>query len=146
MKDLARDLGIALVVITHNLGIVARYADRVNVMYAGKIREMGRADDIYGSPRHPYTVGLLSSVPRLDQPTRTRLAPIRGEIPNMAALPAGCAFRPRCDWAVARCESEDPALIETGAGHLSACWEHARVRPGAPAAAGVAPGATGAGA
>jgi oligopeptide/dipeptide ABC transporter ATP-binding protein len=135
LKDLTRRLGTSLLIITHNLGVVARYADRVNVMYAGRIREMGEAVDIYGSPRHPYTVGLLRSVPRLDQPSRSRLEPIRGEIPNMTALPAGCAFRPRCDWAVDRCASDDPALEDAGGGHMSACWEHRRVaRPAAGAA------------
>jgi oligopeptide/dipeptide ABC transporter ATP-binding protein len=127
MKDLTSRLGTALLIITHNLGVVARYADRVNVMYAGKIREMGTSDVIYGSPKHPYTVGLLNSVPRLDQPTRTRLAPIRGEIPNMSDLPKGCAFRERCDWAAERCSQEDPGLLEVGRSHWAACFEHARV-------------------
>jgi oligopeptide/dipeptide ABC transporter ATP-binding protein len=127
MKDLTSRSRTALLIITHNLGVVARYADRVNVMYAGKIREMGSSDQIYGTPRHPYTVGLLNSVPRLDQPMKTRLAPIRGEIPNMADLPPGCAFRDRCDWAVGRCEKDDPPLLEVGATHTSACFEHARV-------------------
>ncbi|MSQ08525.1 MAG: ABC transporter ATP-binding protein [Dehalococcoidia bacterium] len=133
MQDLTSRLGTALLIITHNLGVVARYADRVNVMYAGKIREMGSSDDIYGSPKHPYTVGLLNSVPRLDEPAKTRLAPIRGEIPNMADLPAGCAFRDRCDWAIERCGAEDPTLTEAGREHWSACWESAKVsrRPAA---------------
>lgn len=133
MQDLTSRLGTALLIITHNLGVVARYADRVNVMYAGRIREMGSSDDIYGSPKHPYTVGLLNSVPRLDEPAKTRLAPIRGEIPNMTDLPAGCAFRARCDWAVERCGAEDPALTEAGTAHWSACWENAKVsrRPAA---------------
>jgi len=127
MKDLTERLGTALLIITHNLGVVARYANRVNVMYAGRIREMGVSDDIYGTPKHPYTVGLLNSVPRLDEPARTRLAPIRGEIPDLTSLPAGCAFRPRCDWAVERCGKDDPALIEVSGRHWSACWEHSRV-------------------
>ncbi len=127
MKDLTSRLGTALLIITHNLGVVARYADRVNVMYAGKIREMGSAADIYGNPKHPYTTGLLSSVPRLDEPSRLRLAPIRGEIPSMTDLPPGCAFKPRCDWAVDRCAADDPGLLGVGPDHLSACWEHARV-------------------
>jgi oligopeptide/dipeptide ABC transporter ATP-binding protein len=126
MKDLTDRLGTALLIITHNLGVVARYANRVCVMYAGKIREMGAADDIYGSPKHPYTVGLLNSVPRLDEPARKRLMPIPGEIPNLANLPSGCAFGPRCAWAVDHCSREDPPLLETGAA-LSACWEHERV-------------------
>jgi oligopeptide/dipeptide ABC transporter ATP-binding protein len=127
MKDLTVRFGTSLVIITHNLGVVARYADRVNVMYAGKIRETGYAEDIYGTPKHPYTVGLLQSVPRLDVATTARLAPIRGEIPSLMNLPAGCAFRDRCDWAVERCAVDDPPLLDVGKSHTSACWEHARV-------------------
>jgi oligopeptide/dipeptide ABC transporter ATP-binding protein len=128
MKNLTDRLGTALIIITHNLGIVARYADRVNVMYAGKIKENGTADDIYESPRHPYTVGLLNSVPRLTEPARTRLDPIPGEIPNLADLPAGCSFRERCEWAVDRCGQESPELMDVSANHRSACWEWERVR------------------
>jgi len=127
MKELTVSFGTSLIIITHNLGVVARYADRVNVMYAGKIREMGHAVDIYGEPRHPYTAGLLQSVPRLDVATSARLAPIRGEIPNLMKLPEGCAFRDRCDWAVERCATDDPPLQAVGKEHTSACWEHARV-------------------
>jgi oligopeptide/dipeptide ABC transporter ATP-binding protein len=130
MKDLTVRFETSLIVITHNLGVVARYADRVNVMYAGKIRESGRAEDIYGTPKHPYTVGLLQSVPRLDVATTARLAPIRGEIPSLMDLPAGCAFRDRCDWAVERCAIDDPPLLNMAgeaAGHMAACWEHPRV-------------------
>jgi len=96
MKDLTKRLGVALVVITHNLGVVARYADRVNVMYAGKIIEMGSAQQIYHQPHHPYTLGLLASVPRMDQPRGTRLIPIDGQPPDLTRLDGGCAFRPRC--------------------------------------------------
>ncbi|MEX0762814.1 MAG: ABC transporter ATP-binding protein [Dehalococcoidia bacterium] len=127
MKDLTTRLGTALIIITHNLGVVARYADRVNVMYAGRIRETGTAEEIYGHPKHPYTVGLLNSVPRLDQPSGTRLRPIEGEIPNLADLPDGCDFRPRCAWAVPHCATDDPPLLETSVGQRSACWEHERV-------------------
>ena len=128
MKDLTERLGTALIIITHNLGIVARYADRVNVMYAGKIKETGTADDIYETPRHPYTVGLLNSVPRLDQPARDRLDPIPGEIPDLANLPEGCSFRDRCDWAVDRCATDDPNAQHVGGDQYSACWEWERVR------------------
>ncbi len=92
MRGLSREFGVALVIITHNLGVVARYADRVNVMYAGKIIESGAAADIYRDPRHPYTIGLLHSVPRLDQPRRTRLDPIEGQPPDLWALPPGRAI------------------------------------------------------
>ncbi|GIT52897.1 MAG: hypothetical protein Ct9H300mP16_00570 [Pseudomonadota bacterium] len=83
MKDLTRQLGVALIVITHNLGVVARYADRVNVMYAGKMIEMGGARQIYHDPHHPYTLGLLASVPRMDQPRGNRLIPIEGQPPDL---------------------------------------------------------------
>ncbi len=115
----------------HNLGVVARYADRVNVMYAGKIRESASATDLYSNPRHPYTVGLLRSVPRLDHDSVDRLQPIEGEIPDGTSLPSGCAFRTRCQWAVDRCASEDPPMFEVEAGHQSSCWEWERVHSAA---------------
>ena len=122
MKDLTKRLGVSLVVITHNLGVVARYADRVNVMYAGKIIEMGSAQQIYHQPHHPYTLGLLASVPRMDQPRGTRLIPIDGQPPDLTRLDGGCAFRPRCRFAVERCGQEFPPLENVDSGHVSACW------------------------
>ncbi len=122
MKDLTRRLGVALIVITHNLGVVARYADRVNVMYAGKIIEMGDAQQIYHNPQHPYTLGLLASVPRMDQARGARLVPIEGQPPDLTRLDAGCAFRPRCRFAIDRCAAEFPPLEAVEDGHLSACW------------------------
>ena len=122
MKDLTRRLGVALVLITHNLGVVARYADRVNVMYAGKIVERGSAREIYHDPRHPSTLGLLNSVPRLDRPRKKKLDPIVGQPPDLARLDEGCAFRPRCPYAVERCATEVPPLEAAVEGHLSACW------------------------
>ena len=122
MKDLTKRLGVALVVITHNLGVVARYADRVNVMYAGKIIEMGSAQQIYHQPHHPYTLGLLASVPRMDQPRGTRLIPIDGQPPDLTRLDGGCAFSPRCRFAVDRCGQEFPPLEDIDSGHVSACW------------------------
>ena len=122
MKDLTRKLGVALIVITHNLGVVARYADRVNVMYAGKIIERGNARDVYGRPCHPYTLGLLASVPRLDQPRGTRLVPIVGQPPDLARLDEGCAFRPRCRFAEDRCATGIPELEPVGEEHFAACW------------------------
>ena len=110
MMQVTSELGTGLLIITHNLGVVARYADRVNVMYAGKIRETGRATDLYRNPKHPYTVGLLNSVPRLDSRSGSRLLPIEGEIPDPSNLPPGCAFRPRCQWAVEKCMTDDPPL------------------------------------
>ena len=122
MKDLSKRLGVALIVITHNLGVVARYADRVNVMYAGKIVESGSATDIYHNPRHPYTLGLLKSVPRLDQPRRERLDPIQGQPPDLTRLDDGCAFRPRCRFAIEQCAKTIPPLELVGEGHHTACW------------------------
>jgi oligopeptide/dipeptide ABC transporter ATP-binding protein len=137
MKSLSRRLGVAMLMITHNLGVVARYADRVNVMYAGRIVERGTAREIYGDPRHPYTLGLLRSVPRLDEPRRAKLVPIPGQPPDLMRLPTGCAFVPRCRFAVSRCREERPDLDELSPGHLSACWR-ARELPGLAAATGAA--------
>jgi oligopeptide transport system ATP-binding protein len=116
----------ALLLITHNLGVVARYADRVNVMYAGRIVESASADTIYSAPRHPYTLGLLRSVPRLDQPINEKLVPIEGQPPDPLNLPSGCAFHPRCPYAVARCSVEAPPLASVGDNHLAACWVDVR--------------------
>jgi len=128
LRDLSRRLGVAMVIITHNLGVVARYADRVNVMYAGRIIEQGDAAEIYSHPRHPYTLGLLRSVPRLDEPRRERLDPIEGQPPDLTRLPPGCAFSPRCAYRVARCEAQAPVLEPAGgAGHVAACWESGRL-------------------
>src|SRR6266508_2790562 len=121
MKGLSRKLGVAMVMITHNLGVVARYADRVNVMYAGKIVERGTAREIYAHPRHPYTLGLLRSVPRLDEPRRAKLQPIEGQPPDLSRLPAGCPFAPRCAFVIERCRLEMPPLNPVGPEHVSAC-------------------------
>jgi oligopeptide/dipeptide ABC transporter ATP-binding protein len=126
MRDLARRLGVAMLIITHNLGVVARYADRVNVMYAGRIIEQAAAGEIYANPRHPYTLGLLRSVPRLDEPRRARLDPIQGQPPDLTRLPPGCAFAPRCAYRVERC-IEVPPLEDVVPGHTSACWEKMRL-------------------
>ena len=122
MKNLTKQMGVALIVITHNLGVVARYADRVNVMYAGKLVEMGQAREIYHDPHHPYTLGLLASVPRMDQPRGTRLIPIDGQPPDLTLLDSGCAFRPRCRFAVDQCATEIPSLQTVDNEHASACW------------------------
>ena len=122
MQQLSREYGVSLVIITHNLGVVARYADRVNIMYAGKVVERGTARDIYRSPSHPYTLGLLNSVPRLDLPRKEKLDPIEGQPPDLTDLPSGCSFRERCRFAVGRCSEEAPPLRSIGPGHLSACF------------------------
>ena len=123
MRDLSQKLGVATMIITHNLGVVARYADRVHVMYAGKIIESASAMEIYQNPRHPYTLGLLRSVPRLDQPRKAKLDPIEGQPPDLWDLPGGCSFRPRCKFSIERCAEEVPPLREMGKDHQSACWE-----------------------
>ena len=123
MQSLTKRLGVALIIITHNLGVVARYAQRVNVMYAGRIVESGRAAALYHNPRHPYTIALLRSVPRLDQPRRARLDPIEGSPPDLTQLDPGCSFRPRCRFAIPRCAEAPPPLIPAGEpGQMSACY------------------------
>ena len=129
MKDLSSRLDIALIVITHNLGVVARYADRVNVMYAARIIEQGSADDIFLRPCHPYTLGLMRSVPRLDMPRGQRLETIEGLPPDLRAPPAGCRFAPRCSYRVAICD-QDPALREIATRHRSACWRAEEIAAG----------------
>ena len=124
MQDLARDFGTAMIIITHNLGVVARYADNVNVMYAGNIIETGSAEEIYHNPRHPYTLALLNSVPRLDASERVKLDAIEGLPPDLVNLPEGCSFAPRCKFMYERCLDETPVLVETNEGHTSACWRH----------------------
>ncbi len=123
MKELTLRLDIALIIITHNLGVVARYASRVNVMYAGRIVEAGSAAAIYHNPHHPYTIALLRSVPRLDRPRQMRLDPIEGQPPDLTRLDNGCAFRPRCRFAVSSCADARPGLAPVGeGGHVAACF------------------------
>ncbi len=127
MARLSRELGTAVVVITHNLGVVARYADRVNVMYAGKIVESGTATDIFKRPRHPYTVGLMASVPRLDATEHVRLTTIEGQPPLLIDPIPGCPFEPRCDWRIEKCHTEAPPLELKAEGHWAACWRNPSV-------------------
>ena len=122
LKKSSQRLKVAMVIITHNLGVVARYADRVNVMYAGRVVESGISKEVYHNPRHPYTLGLLHSVPRLDEPRKAKLDPIEGQPPDLANLPQGCSFKPRCKFSRDLCARESPKLRDLGAGHLSACW------------------------
>src|SRR5256886_2347912 len=121
MKDLTRRLDVAQIIITHYLGAVARYANRVNVMYAGRVVESGPAAEIYHNPRHPYTIALLRSVPRLDQPRRARLDPVDGQPPDLTRLDGGCALRPPCRFAIDKCAAAYPPLQATAdPGHASA--------------------------
>jgi oligopeptide/dipeptide ABC transporter ATP-binding protein len=128
MKGLTRDFGTALIIITHNLGVVARYADRVNVMYAGRFVEKATARDLYKDPLHPYTIGLMASVPRLDQDVKQKLAPVEGQPPDLLSLPSGCAFHPRCSHRVERCMEETPKLRVVADNHEIACWVDVRER------------------
>ncbi len=122
IADLRNRLGTAVMIITHNLGVVARYVDRVNVMYAGRLVEMAPTDELYGNPKHPYTIGLLASVPRLDSERKESLRIIKGLPPNLARLPSGCAFHPRCEYAFDRCREETPMIEEVGPEHFRACF------------------------
>jgi len=122
------EFGTAIILITHNLGLVARYVTRVNVMYAGRLVETGPIDAIYNEPMNPYTMGLIASVPRLDLPRKRPLYVIEGLPPNLARLSQGCAFQPRCRYAVDRCKSEKPALEEVGENHFAACFRSRELR------------------
>lgn len=122
MKDLRRDLGTGLILITHDLGVVAGMADRIVVMYAGRVVESAPSRQLFERPSHPYTVGLLKSVPRLDRGRADRLIPIEGRPPNVAKPIPGCAFAPRCSWATRRCHQEWPPAVETEPGRLVYCW------------------------
>jgi peptide/nickel transport system ATP-binding protein/oligopeptide transport system ATP-binding protein len=124
IQDLNEERGLAVILITHDLGVIAEVADRVLVMYAGQIVEQGSLDDIFYNPQHPYTWGLMGSLTRLDQPPPDRLPQIAGQPPSLLAPPSGCRFRPRCPHAFEKC-GELPALEERfpGAnGHADRCW------------------------
>ncbi len=121
LKHLQKELGMGVVLITHDLGVVAENCDRVVVMYAGRVVESAPARELYARPRHPYTRGLMASVPRLDGDTGKRLLPIEGQPPDLARLPAGCAFAPRCPHASQACREQRPALRDVGARHQLAC-------------------------
>ncbi len=129
MARLAAEFGTAVLVITHNLGVVARYADRVNVMYAGEIVESGSAVDVFNRPRAPYTIGLMASVPRLDATEKVRLTTIEGQPPLLIREIPGCPFQPRCDWAVEKCETDHPELEEKEPGHYARCWRNPLTDP-----------------
>ena len=121
LRDLQREHGLALIFITHNLGIVAKMCDRVAVMYAGGLVEFGSVRKIFDAPRHPYTRALLQSIPRFAD-TRERLTAIGGQPPDLSALPLGCAFHPRCSDAIDRCRGEAPPETGTATNHTVRCW------------------------
>jgi peptide/nickel transport system ATP-binding protein len=123
MNDLVRRLQTSLIIVTHNLGVVARYAQRIYVMYAGRIVESGTSKDIFGKPRHPYTLGLLKSVPRLDEKRKDKLVPIPGSLPDLAHMASTCAFLPRCSYSQEKCRREPWAELRRIEGqHYTACW------------------------
>ena len=121
LQTALQETGAAMVLITHDLGVVAGIADRVLVMYAGRPVEIGGVEDIYYEPRMPYTLGLLGSLPRLDSTARERLTPIKGSPPSLVNMPPGCPFAPRCPLHIAECDEAEPALFQVGPGHNAAC-------------------------
>ena len=124
LQELQRDTGMGLVLISHDLGVIAQVCDRVMVMYAGRVVETAPADHLFDQPRHPYTQGLIGALPDLDGPIR-RLEAIPGAVPSPTAMPAGCSFAPRCNRLLSHCDKHQPVLVAARAGHLSACWrEH----------------------
>ena len=122
VKRLRDELGMAVIWITHDLGVVAGLAERVAVMYAGSIVEEALVDDLYGKPTHPYTLGLLGSLPRPDMLQDERLTSIEGMPPDLIALPEGCPFAARCDYVIDRCRKDKPPLLPVALGHKVACW------------------------
>jgi oligopeptide/dipeptide ABC transporter ATP-binding protein len=120
MNEMQQRLGSAIVMITHDLGVVAETCKYVLVMYAGNLVEYGTAEQIFASPKHPYTMGLLASLPRLDEKKSSRLVPIEGQPPNLLRLPPGCAFAPRCAYRMPACETPVP-LYDFGNGHVARC-------------------------
>jgi peptide/nickel transport system ATP-binding protein len=134
MRTLREETGTAIVLITHDLGVVAEFADDVVVMYAGRIVEQASVEALFADPQHPYTIGLLGSIPRLDL-VQERLATIEGQVPMRLANITGCAFAPRCPFADARCREVAPPLTDVGNGHLAACWNAPLAMPAALATA-----------
>lgn len=128
VKRLRDEIGMAIIWITHDLGIIAGLAQRVNVMYAGFIIETAPVKKLYGDPRHPYTIGLLRSVPRVDAPVKVKLTPIEGLPPDLISLPPGCPFAPRCEYVIDRCLEENPSLEPVDIDHSVACWVDVKTR------------------
>ena len=122
VKRLRDEIGMAIIWITHDLGVVAGLADRVIVMYAGFIVEESEVRELYVNPRHPYTLGLLNSLPRLDEERPERLRSIEGLPPDLIDLPPGCPFYARCAFRIERCQQENPPLETVGPKHRAACW------------------------
>lgn len=126
MQDLSKRLGTSIILITHSLGVVAGMCDNINVMYAGRIVERGRTEDIFADSKHPYTTGLIKSVPRLDKETKDSLYSIPGQPPNVIDLPSCCPFFPRCEHAISVCKKKYPPLATFANGHTASCWLYAK--------------------
>ena len=122
VKRLRDEIGMAIIWITHDLGVVAGLADRMMVMYAGFVVEEAPVKEVYADPRHPYTLGLLGSLPRLDELRADKLTSIEGLPPDLIALPEGCPFQARCEYAIDKCQTERPELEPVGPRHRIACW------------------------
>jgi len=122
MQNLVKQYRTSLVIVTHNLGVVARYAERIYVMYAGRIVESGSCDDIFNQPKHPYTIGLLKCVPRLDEQEDRRLVPIEGLPPNLIDMPPTCAFLPRCPYSIDKCREEPWPPLESVGNQMVSCY------------------------
>jgi oligopeptide/dipeptide ABC transporter ATP-binding protein len=134
MKDLQRENGMSIILITHDLGVVAHMADDVAVMYAGKIVERGTAEEVFYHSAHPYTLGLQAAMPRGIEGPRERLTPIEGSPPDLFTPPPGCAYYERCPWAMRVCEANDPPLWTVETQHASRCWLHHVAAGGRPPA------------
>ena len=144
LGDLNRELGAAVIMITHNMGVVAGLCTRVIVMYAGQIVEQGTVEQIFENPQHPYTWSLLRSMPRVDAVRHERLRSIEGIAPDLLHPPAGCRFHPRCPFRIEKCYTDEPVLEEHGPDNLAACWvtmDRARKEMGADDLVDIRPGA-----
>ncbi|TVQ36289.1 MAG: ABC transporter ATP-binding protein, partial [Spirochaetaceae bacterium] len=124
MKRLKSEFDSAMIMISHDLGVVAEVADRVAVMYAGDIVETGTVEQVFVNPRHPYTVGLIGSLPDIEQRGKSRLKPIHGLMPDSMELPSGCSFHPRCPHVMGLCSAAKPQMYQVGTGHQSRCYLH----------------------
>ncbi|MCB1683356.1 MAG: ABC transporter ATP-binding protein, partial [Pseudomonadales bacterium] len=130
LSQMQKESGTSIIMITHDLGVIAETCDDVVVMYAGRVAETGTVEQVFGNPGHPYTRGLLDSIPRLSTPRKSRLPTIEGMVPALTAMPTGCRFNNRCDFADARCTESYPDLDDDGSGHRIACHHWRRIAAG----------------
>jgi oligopeptide/dipeptide ABC transporter ATP-binding protein len=131
LRQVQAERGMSVLLITHDLGVVAEMANHVAVMYAGKIVEQGTVEEIFAHPRHPYTIGLFGSLPRIDE-KKSRLEAIEGSVPAATRFPEGCRFRERCKWVMDKCREDQPLVPLGGTSHLAACWRAEEIAKGAP--------------